>query len=122
MIRHYILHSPCDSSTAISVGPSRKRCRSPTALVSIASPVRKALSLVRTDLSPPRKRITDFDSVTDLEVSLEEGYVSYVPREVGLRVDVEDSYEPYTELDINPDVQADIDACIAFFDDIRARG
>ncbi|GJT59171.1 putative reverse transcriptase domain-containing protein [Tanacetum coccineum] len=32
------------------------------------------------------------------------------------------SYEPYTELDIDPDVQVDIEACIAFADDIAARG
>ncbi|GJV08837.1 putative reverse transcriptase domain-containing protein [Tanacetum coccineum] len=33
--------------------------------------------------------IMDSDSVTDLEVSLKDGYESYVPREDGLRVDVE---------------------------------
>ncbi|GJZ68857.1 putative reverse transcriptase domain-containing protein [Tanacetum coccineum] len=42
--------------------------------------------------------------------------------EIGLGIDVEDSYEPYTELDIDPDVQADINACITFADDIAARG
>ncbi|GJU07096.1 reverse transcriptase domain-containing protein [Tanacetum coccineum] len=71
---------------------------------------------------PSRKRRRDYDSVTDFEVSLEEGFVPYVPREIGLGVDVKDSYEPYTEPDIDPDVQADIDACIAFTDDIAARG
>ncbi|GJT00841.1 hypothetical protein Tco_0822010 [Tanacetum coccineum] len=61
----------------------------------------------------------DSDSLTDLEVSLEDGYVPYVPREVGLGVDVEDSYEPYTEPDIDTDIQADIDECIAYADAIR---
>ncbi|GJT45363.1 hypothetical protein Tco_0954078 [Tanacetum coccineum] len=119
---HSISDSPCDSPTATSARPSRKRCRSPTASVYVASPVRRTLSPVRADLLPPHKRIKDFDFVTNLEVSSEEGYVSYVPREVGLGVDVEDSYEPYTEPGVDFVIQADIDACIAFVDDIRARG
>ncbi|GKG17488.1 hypothetical protein Tco_0362445, partial [Tanacetum coccineum] len=64
----------------------------------------------------------DFDSVTDLELSSEDGYKPYVPREAGLGVDVEDSYEPYTEPDIDSDIQADIDECIAYADAIRDRG
>ncbi|GKE98394.1 hypothetical protein Tco_0021745, partial [Tanacetum coccineum] len=55
-------------------------------------------------------------------VSLENGYVLYVPKEVSLRVNVEDSYEPYTEPDIDSDIQADIDECIAYADAISARG
>ncbi|GJV26083.1 hypothetical protein Tco_1378778 [Tanacetum coccineum] len=90
---HSILGSPCVSPTAISTRLSRKRHRSPTTSVPVASPV-----------------------------SSEEGFVSHVPKEIGLGVDVEDSYEPYTEPDIDPDVQADIDACITFVDDIAARG
>nr|GEZ92030.1 hypothetical protein [Tanacetum cinerariifolium] len=71
---------------------------------------------------PSCKRHRDSNSMTDLEVISEEGYVPYVPREVGLRVDVEDSYEPYTEPDVDSDIQTDIDASIAFFDGIKARG
>ncbi|GJX20532.1 putative reverse transcriptase domain-containing protein [Tanacetum coccineum] len=97
---HPISDSPCDSLTANSTGPSHKRRRSPTTLVPAASPILGALSHVRTDLLPPHKRIRDSDSV----------------------IDFKDSYEPYTELDIDPDVQADIEACIAFADDIAARG
>nr|GEW24331.1 putative reverse transcriptase domain-containing protein [Tanacetum cinerariifolium] len=66
----------------------------------VVSPVRRALSLVRADLLPARKRIKDFGFVTD----------------------VEDSYEPYIEPDVDFDIQADINACIAFADDLRARG
>ncbi|GKF40880.1 hypothetical protein Tco_0124222, partial [Tanacetum coccineum] len=117
-----ISDSPYYSPTATSVGPSRKGHRSPTTSVPVASPLRKALTPVCADLLPPRKRIKDSNSVTDFEVSLEEVYVSYVPRVIGLGVDVKDSYEPYTEPDIDPDVQADINACIAFADDIAARG
>ncbi|GJW43128.1 putative reverse transcriptase domain-containing protein [Tanacetum coccineum] len=82
----------------------------------VASMKEKSDSLVT------RKRIRDSDFVTDLEVSSEEGYVPYTPREIGLGVNVEDSYEPYTKPDIDPDVQADIDACITFANDIKARG
>ncbi|GKE17414.1 hypothetical protein Tco_1424991 [Tanacetum coccineum] len=107
---HPISDSPYDSSTNFLAGPSRKRRWSPTTLVPVASPVPGALSLVRADLLPPCKRIRDSDSMTDFEVSSEEGFVPYVPREIGLGFDVEDSYEPYTEPDIDLDVQADIDA------------
>ncbi|GJT90719.1 reverse transcriptase domain-containing protein [Tanacetum coccineum] len=117
-----ISDSPYDSPTAIFAGASRKRCRSPTLSVPVASPVPGALSPVRTDLLLPCKRIRYSDSETDFQVSSEEGYVLYVPREIGLGVDVEDSYEPYNEPDIDPDVQANINACIAFSDDIAARG
>ncbi|GKE74632.1 hypothetical protein Tco_1536673, partial [Tanacetum coccineum] len=89
-----ISDSPCDSPTAILARPYLKRCR----------------------------RIRDSDSVTNFKVSSEEVYVPYVPRQIGLGVDVVDSYEPYTEPDIDLDVYADIDACIAFADDIAARG
>ncbi|GKB91969.1 hypothetical protein Tco_0964241 [Tanacetum coccineum] len=58
--------------------------------------------------------------MTDFEV--EEGYVPCVPREIGLGVDVEDSYEPYTKLDINPNVQTNIDECFVYADAIRTRG
>ncbi|GKF83883.1 hypothetical protein Tco_0248781, partial [Tanacetum coccineum] len=45
-----------------------------------------------------------------------------VPREVGLGVDFEDSYEPYTEPDIDSDSHVDIDEYVAYADAIRARG
>ncbi|GJS83021.1 hypothetical protein Tco_0749562 [Tanacetum coccineum] len=95
---------------------------SPTTSVPVASPVPRALSPVCTDLLPPCKRIRDSIYVTDFEVSLEEGYVPYIPRDISLGVDVEGSYEPYTKPDIDPGVQEDIDACIMFADDIAARG
>ncbi|GKC79478.1 hypothetical protein Tco_1130252, partial [Tanacetum coccineum] len=119
---HPISDSLCDLPNAISAGPSRKRRRSPTTLVPAASPVPGALSPVHADLLPPCKRIRDSDSVTDFEVGTEEDYVPYVPREIGLGVDVKYSYEPYIEPDVDFDIQAHIDACIAFADDIAARG
>ncbi|GJZ61486.1 hypothetical protein Tco_0617623 [Tanacetum coccineum] len=119
---HPISDSPCDSPTTTSARPSCKRHRSPTTSVPTASLVPRALSLVRADLLSPRKRIRDSNSMTNFEVNSEEGFFPYVPREIGLGVDVEDNYEPYTEPDIDLDVQADVDACIAFVDDIEARG
>ncbi|GKF22425.1 hypothetical protein Tco_0074747, partial [Tanacetum coccineum] len=52
-----ISDSPDDSSTAAFARPSHKRCRSPTSSIHAVSPVCGALSLVRTDLSPPLKMI-----------------------------------------------------------------
>nr|GEW78517.1 reverse transcriptase domain-containing protein [Tanacetum cinerariifolium] len=70
------------------------------------------------DLLPPLKRIRDSDSMMNFNVCLEDGYEPYIPREIGLGVDIKDSYEPYTV----PDVQADIDECFTYADAIRARG
>nr|GEV89707.1 reverse transcriptase domain-containing protein [Tanacetum cinerariifolium] len=97
---HPISDSPYDSFTATFAGPSRKRCRSPTTSLPITSPVPRALSLEHADLLPPSKS----------------------NREIGLGVDIKDSYEPYIEPDIDPNVQVDIDACISFADDITTRG
>ncbi|GKF73103.1 hypothetical protein Tco_0219435, partial [Tanacetum coccineum] len=90
---HYISDSPCDLPTATSARPCRKRRWSPTTSVPIASPIPEDLSSLRTDLLPPCKMIRDSDFVTDFEVSSEESFVPYVPREIGLGVDVKDSYE-----------------------------
>ncbi|GJW80602.1 putative reverse transcriptase domain-containing protein [Tanacetum coccineum] len=60
------------------------------------SPVRRALSPVRADLFSPCKRIKDSYSVT--------------------------YFEPYTKPDVNSDIQATINTCIAFDDDLRAKG
>ncbi|GJW77049.1 hypothetical protein Tco_0138731 [Tanacetum coccineum] len=109
-----ILDSLDDSSTATYARLSCKRCRSPTSSIPVVLLVRGALSPIRADLSPLPKRIRDSDSVIDLEISLEDGYEPYVPREVSLGVDFEDSYEPYIESDIDSNIQADIDECIMY--------
>ncbi|GJS66090.1 hypothetical protein Tco_0680654 [Tanacetum coccineum] len=71
-----------------SVGPSRKRSRSPTTSVLVSSPVPGALSSVHANLLPLRKRIRSSDSVTDLEDFSDESSESSVPRETSLRDDV----------------------------------
>nr|GEV46238.1 hypothetical protein [Tanacetum cinerariifolium] len=91
---HSILDSPFDTLAVTSKGLSRKRCRSSTTSVPIATPVYRPLSLVRANLLPPCKRIRGSISTTNFEVSFEE------------------SYEPYTEPDIDFGVQADIDVGI----------
>ncbi|GJX47646.1 putative reverse transcriptase domain-containing protein [Tanacetum coccineum] len=116
-----ITERPSHSSSA---GPSRKRSRSPTTSVPVSSLVPGALSYVRIDLLPPRKRIRSSDSATDLEDCSDMSFESYVPRETSLRDDivVKGSDEPYSEPDIEPEIQVEIDKCIAYVDALRAEG
>ncbi|GJW39973.1 hypothetical protein Tco_0065818 [Tanacetum coccineum] len=116
-----ITERPSHSS---SVSPSRKRSRSPTTSVSISSPIPGALSPARADLLPPPKRIRSFDYVTNLEDCSNESSESSVPRETSLRDDVviRGSDEPYSEPDIDPAIQAEIDEYIAYVDALRAEG
>ncbi|GKA49436.1 hypothetical protein Tco_0742509 [Tanacetum coccineum] len=95
-----VTERPSHSSSA---GPSRKRCRSPTDSLPSATPALGALTSVRADLLPPRKRIRGSIDAPILDD------------------DVEDSYEPYTKPDIDSNIQVDIDACIAAADAIAAR-
>ncbi|GJZ13992.1 putative reverse transcriptase domain-containing protein [Tanacetum coccineum] len=120
---HSSLDSPCDSPTNF-VGPSRKRHGSSMIYVLVLTPIPEALSPAHADLLPPPKSIRSSDSVTDLEVSSDESSESSVPRETRLRVDVDvgGSDEPYLEPDIDPDVQAKNDECIAYADSLRAEG
>ncbi|GJX35049.1 hypothetical protein Tco_0246606 [Tanacetum coccineum] len=89
-------------SHSSSVGPSRKRSRSPTTLVPLSSPVPGALSFVCVDLLPPHKRIRSSDSAMDLEDCSDESSKS--------------------SLDINPEIQAKINECIAYADALRVEG
>ncbi|GJS90007.1 hypothetical protein Tco_0772643 [Tanacetum coccineum] len=110
-------------STAISdrpshnssfASPSRKRSRPPTASVLLSSPIPGALSY-------------------------HDSFEPYVPKEAGLGVDFEDeSYEPSMSrgtdleedvdvvrsdrIDIDPEIQAEIDKCIAYADSLKDRG
>ncbi|GKD09677.1 hypothetical protein Tco_1189362, partial [Tanacetum coccineum] len=106
-------YSPDLPST--SARPSRKRRRSPTTSVPALSPVSRALSYVRADLIPSPKRVKDFGYLADVEVD---------PREISLRDDaiVRVSDEPHLDHDIDPEIQAKIDECIAYTDALRDRG
>ncbi|GKB09848.1 putative reverse transcriptase domain-containing protein, partial [Tanacetum coccineum] len=112
-------HSLSDHSSpdlpSTSAGPSRKRRRSPTTSVPALSPISGALSPVRADLIPSPKRVKDSGYLTDVEVD---------PREISLRDDaiVKVSDEPHLEQDIDLEIQAEIDECIAYADALRDRG
>ncbi|GKC20990.1 hypothetical protein Tco_1023140 [Tanacetum coccineum] len=121
-----------------TAGPSRKRRRSPMTSVPALPPVAGALSPVRADLIPSPKRIRSPESATDLEGCSEDSFEPYVPREVGLGVDVEDesseqSRSRGTDIEVDDDVErsdgmdidpveAVIEACFDFADIIRASG
>nr|GEX28138.1 reverse transcriptase domain-containing protein [Tanacetum cinerariifolium] len=87
--------SPCTSSSAIhssssvSDGPSRKRCRSPTT----------DSSIIRADLLPPRKRLRDPSST----------YCHKVSVEVSTKMEIKDSIEAGAE----GDIERDTDDCPA---------
>ncbi|GJX25177.1 hypothetical protein Tco_0231473, partial [Tanacetum coccineum] len=119
--------------------PSRKRSRSPTASVPLSSPIHGVLSSARADLLPSPKRIRSPKTATDLEGYSEDSFEPYVPRETGLGVDFEDeSSEPSRSrgtnlemdvdvvrsdgIDIDLEIQAEINECIAYTDALRDRG
>ncbi|GJV55560.1 hypothetical protein Tco_1456565 [Tanacetum coccineum] len=125
-----------DSSFA---SPSRKRSRSPTASVLLSLPIPGALYSACADLLPSPKRIRSPETTTDLEDCLEYSFEPYVPREAGLGVDFEDKSSELSRyrgndlemdvdvvrsdgIDIDPEIQAEIDECIAYADALRDRG
>ncbi|GJX90967.1 hypothetical protein Tco_0344293 [Tanacetum coccineum] len=126
------------SHDSFSASPSRKRSRSPIASIPLSSSIPRALSVARADLLPSPKRIRSPESATDLKGCSKNSFEPYVPREVGLGVDVESSEqsrsrrtdlevdvdvegsdEPHFEPEIDP-VEAVIEACFDFADIIRA--
>nr|GEV76321.1 hypothetical protein [Tanacetum cinerariifolium] len=52
-------------SSLPSAGPSLKRCRSPTTLVLLSTPILRSIAPTHVDLSPPRKSIKDSYSPKD---------------------------------------------------------
>ncbi|GKD69834.1 hypothetical protein Tco_1323924, partial [Tanacetum coccineum] len=125
-----------DSSFA---SPSRKRSRSPATCISLSSPTLGALSYVCADLLPSPKRIRNPETVTDLEGYSEDSFEPYVPREAGLRVDFKDNSSVSSRyrgtdlemdvdvvrsdgIDIDLEIQAEIDECIAYANALRDRG
>ncbi|GKC57651.1 hypothetical protein Tco_1085249 [Tanacetum coccineum] len=79
--RHLLSNHSSPDLPSTSVGPSRKRCRSPMTYVPALPPVSGTLSTVRVDLIPSPKRIRDSGYLADVEVD---------PRETSLRDDVID--------------------------------
>ncbi|GJX22723.1 putative reverse transcriptase domain-containing protein [Tanacetum coccineum] len=110
-------HSLSDHSSPdlpiTSVGPSRKRRRSPMASVPALPLVFGALSPVRADLVPSPKRVRDSGYFADVEVD---------PSEVRLGVDVEDesfgqSRSRGTNLEVDDDVETSVRDPIVVSDD-----
>ncbi|GJV35853.1 hypothetical protein Tco_1408330 [Tanacetum coccineum] len=135
-------HSLSDHSSpdlpSTSAGPSRKRHRSLMTFVPTLPLVSGALSLVRANLIPSPKRVRDSGYLADLEGCSEASFEPYIPREVGLGVDIEDEsseqsrsrgtdiemdddVERSDRVDVDP-VEAVIEACFDFADIIRASG
>ncbi|GKD33358.1 hypothetical protein Tco_1248867, partial [Tanacetum coccineum] len=127
------------SHDSSSVSLSRKRSKSPTASVLLSSPTLGALSYACADLLPSPKRIKSPEIATDLEGCSKDSFEPYVPKEAGLGVDFEDeSSELFryrgTDLDMDDDIlrsdgididleiQAEIDECIAYANALRDRG
>ncbi|GKA45883.1 hypothetical protein Tco_0738679 [Tanacetum coccineum] len=108
------------SHDSYSVSPSRKRSRSPAASVPLSSPISGALSYARADLLPSPKRIRSPESATDLEVSSVEG--SEPSRYRGTDLEMDDDVVRSDGIDIDPEIQAEIDECIAYADALRDRG
>ncbi|GJQ96155.1 hypothetical protein Tco_0007294 [Tanacetum coccineum] len=125
-----------DSSSA---SPSRKRSRSLSASVPLSSPTLGALSYAHADLLPSPKRIRSPEIATDFEGCSDDSFEPYVPREAGLGVDFEDESSGSSrhrgthlemdvdvmrsdEIDIDLEIQAEIDECIAYTDALRDRG
>ncbi|GKD52017.1 hypothetical protein Tco_1280993, partial [Tanacetum coccineum] len=88
---------------------------------------------------PSPKRIRNPETATDLEGCSEDSFEPYVPREAGLGVNFEDESSELSRLigtdlemdvdvvrsdgiDIDPEIQAEIDECIAYVDALRDKG
>ncbi|GKE99260.1 hypothetical protein Tco_0022611 [Tanacetum coccineum] len=128
-VRHFVDHSSLYSSSEASSDFH----------LNASSDSSSTLSPVRADLIPSPKRIKSPETATDLEGYLEDSFEPYVPREVGLGVDVEDESSELSKsrgadlemdvdvvrndrIEIDPEIQAEIDECFAYVDALRDRG
>nr|GEX35922.1 hypothetical protein [Tanacetum cinerariifolium] len=108
------------SHDSFSVSPSCKRSRSPAASVSLSLPIPGALAYVRADLLPSPKRIRSSEFTTDLEGCLEDRFEPSRPRETDLEMDVD--VVRSDGIDIDLEIQAEIDECLAYAYALRDRG
>ncbi|GJX60203.1 hypothetical protein Tco_0291593 [Tanacetum coccineum] len=97
-----------DSSSESSAGPSRKRCRSPSATVTSSIYATRALVLSRADLLPPRKRFRDSISLED---SVEEDIDTYAFADIEADTTV-------VEVVVDRDVAVEVDAGIGMEVDV----
>ncbi|GKA14403.1 putative reverse transcriptase domain-containing protein [Tanacetum coccineum] len=97
-----------DSSSESSAGPSRKRCRSPAAIVTSSIHVTRALVPSRADLLLPRKRFRDSISPKD---SVEEDIDADVLADIEADATAD-------EVAVDKDVETRVDACIGMKVDV----
>ncbi|GKE60275.1 hypothetical protein Tco_1510642, partial [Tanacetum coccineum] len=93
-------------SSSHSVGPSRKRCRSPVDSVPSSTPVMRSLAPTHVDLLPPRKRFRDSYSS---EASIEEDTkIDPIETEVDIELGIGDGDDVRDHVEIDPrDVRDD---------------
>ncbi|GJZ06393.1 putative reverse transcriptase domain-containing protein [Tanacetum coccineum] len=105
--------SSFDTSLTISAGPPRKRCRSFTTLVLLATPTPGALSPVRADLLPPRNRIrgsvtaSDYDDYIDADVVVAETATAL---EAGIRIEADVRVEVGIGIEREDEVEEDAES------------
>ncbi|GKE29282.1 hypothetical protein Tco_1444666, partial [Tanacetum coccineum] len=89
-----------------SVGPSRKRCRSPVDSVPSSTPVMGSLAPTRADILPPRKRFRDsYSSEASIEEDTE---IDPVETEVDMELGISDGDDVRDHVEIDPrDVRDD---------------
>nr|GEY04263.1 hypothetical protein [Tanacetum cinerariifolium] len=113
-----IIDRPSHDSSSVS--PSCNKSISRAVSVPLSSPIHVALSYARVDLLPSPKRIRSSEFATDLEGYSDDSFKPYVPRGTDLEMDVD--VERSDGIDIDLDIQAEINECIAYVDDFEDRG
>ncbi|GKD80460.1 hypothetical protein Tco_1347299, partial [Tanacetum coccineum] len=93
-------------SSSHSVGPSRKRCRSPVDFVPSSTPVIGSLASTHVDLLPPRKRFRDsYSSEASIE---EDAEVGPIETRVDMELGIGDGNDVRDHVEIDPrDVRDD---------------
>nr|GEU85191.1 hypothetical protein [Tanacetum cinerariifolium] len=111
LVGRYILDSSFDTPVRF-VGPSRKRCRSHAVSVPLATPVPGALSLIRADLLPPRKRIIGVVIASDYDDSAKESREVDVGVEASIRSVGDDEVEEKAESEDRGTIEIGVDRVI----------
>ncbi|GJV53944.1 putative reverse transcriptase domain-containing protein [Tanacetum coccineum] len=94
-------------SSSLFAGPSRKRCRSPTTLIPLSTPVSRSIAPTYADLLPPRKRFKDSYSPEDsreehMKIGMGVEIAASDIREDKEEFEAEDSAGGTMEIDVDP--------------------
>nr|GFA65099.1 hypothetical protein [Tanacetum cinerariifolium] len=112
-------HSSSDHSLPVpssGMRPSHHLC----SLILCCISIPRALSYARADHLPSPKRIRSSEIAIDLEVSSKDRFEPYVPKGTDLEMDVD--VVRSDGIGIDPEIQAEIEECIAYADSLRDRG